>query len=535
MPIRLAIAPPQVARSARWTIALAYLIVFVALDWISYIRPYQGLNITPWNPQPALAIALLLWRPTSLPLVWIGLLLAEVVVRGWPADAAVMALATAAMALVFTVVARLLKARIAPPPVLATRRELAWFTAAAIGGSLGVGITYLGVLAVGGGGPQGSLATAVLRFWVGDAVGMVVTLPVLLVVLDPVRRAEARAVLSQELTLLIATCVLLLLAYVFSRTGPEQFKYFYLLFLPVAWAAVRLGLAGAVLTSVLTQAGLIVAVQSGVTPDLTVFELQALMTALAMTGLLLGVTVDERRRAEEELKGSLRLAAAGQMAAALAHELSQPLTALNSYAEAARLLVADRTLPAEERLERLTGVARLMADDAMRASDVVKRLRDFFRTGHTQLRPVALDPLLREAIDAMHRRAQAQQIALDASIGVMPDVLIDPVQIAVVFRNLLANALDASAAGTGERRVRLVAWLRDDEIRIDVRDSGAGVDPARLHRLFEPAESEKPSGMGIGLSICRAIVEAHGGRLWAEAGPSGIFCMSLPLERGAPG
>jgi C4-dicarboxylate-specific signal transduction histidine kinase len=260
-----------------------------------------------------------------------------------------------------------------------------------------------------------------------------------------------------------------------------------------------------------------------------VFELQVLMAAMTITGMMLGVAVDERERASAELRGSLRLAAAGQMAAALAHELVQPLTALNSYAEASRMLLTTPDMPDDERFAQLAVIARRMSADALRASEVVKRLRDFFRTGSAQLRRGSVATLLHEAVETARRRADALGIAIKCEAEQLPDVLLDAVQIAVVLRNLIANALDA-ASGGAEPRVLARASVRDRAVLVEVVDSGPGIDPARLHTLYEAGPSDKPGGMGVGLSICRAIVEAHGGALWNEARPHGHFCFTLPLS-----
>jgi signal transduction histidine kinase len=253
-----------------------------------------------------------------------------------------------------------------------------------------------------------------------------------------------------------------------------------------------------------------------------------------MTGLILGVAVDERERAAAELKGSLRLAAAGQMAAALAHELTQPLTALNNYAQAATLLRSSSDMSEAERSTRLAEVAERMGNDAMRASDVVKRLREFFRFGSTQLQPVDLPSLLREVVAASARRAEAMGIGVrcETEPG-LPLVLADNVQVSVVLRNLVANALD-SASSKPNGHVAVSARKDVGMLRVEVRDTGPGVDEARLQSLFEPGSSDKPGGMGIGLSICRAIVEAHGGSMWVEPGSAGRFCFTLPAESGEP-
>lgn len=512
-------------------VGVGYVLVFLLLDWVSYIRPFEGLNITPWNPQPAFAIALLMWNRRLLWLVWLSLATAELAVRGLPDDPFVTAMATAALTLSYAVIARWLGRHLDRTQALGARRDLLWFTGIVLAGALLSGIVYVGTLAVGGTAPAGSLVEAVARFWVGDAVGLIVVMPALLMLAEPQGRAAFAALRRERSAWLVGALIVALLLFVFSRETRDHVRLFYLLLLPVVWAAASLGRAGAILAAALTQAGLIVGVQSMPNSDLTVFELQLLLAAVTMTGLMLGVAVDERARTAAELRGSLRLAAAGQMAAALAHELSQPLTALSSYAQAARLLAAAPGLSDAERLERLNDVASRMADDAMRASEVVKRLREFFRTGSTQLQPVPAAALLTESIDAAARRADALGIRLRREFdGDLPTVLVDPVQLALVLRNLLANAIDAASAASGPGEVLVRAAGRATGLRIEVIDNGPGVDLSRLQTLFEPGPSDKPGGMGVGLSICRAIVEAHGGRLWPEPGPRGHFCLTLALE-----
>lgn len=522
-------APWAHARPA-WALGAAYVAVFLLLDWVSYIRPFQGLNITPWNPQPALAIALLIASPRWLWLVWLSLLTAELAVRGVPADWFVTLAAIAALGLSYAAIARAVQTRLDCEVVLGSRRDLLWFTGIVAGGALLSGAVYVCTFAVAGLGPTGNLLGAIARYWVGDAVGMVVLLPMLLALMDPLRRASLAGTLRSAEWWIIAALVAVLLVIVFGREARDHFKFFYFLFLPVVWASARLGLSGAVLAAGLTQVGLIVAVQSAANADLTVFELQVLMAAVTMTGLMLGVVVDERERAAQQLKGSLRLAAAGQMAAALAHELSQPLTALNSYAHASRLLVASPGIPDEQRLDRLAEVCGKMADDALRASEVVKRLRDFFRSGSTHLQMAPISRLIDDVVEANTRRAEALgvRIRCDVDRG-LPEALMDEVQIAVVLRNLMANALDAALGGEGPPSVRVRAHEHQGALRVELLDSGPGVTTARLQTLFEAGPSEKAGGMGVGLSICRAIVEAHGGVLWAEAASSGHFCFSLPI------
>jgi two-component system sensor kinase FixL len=512
--------PPMQDRPPRMSPALAagYLVLFVLLDWAGYIHPLPGLNVTPWNPQPALAVTLLLVRPRALPLVWVGLLLAELLVRGQPPDPLAFAAAAGALALTDAAMARALV--LTGGRSLGTRRDLAWFAGIVVGGGLMAGLSYVLTFLAAGLVPASGWMAAVARYWVGDSVGLLVTLPPLLMLLQPRGPAALRAAAAAPAFWGAAVLIVALIAGVFARDA--QSRFFYLLLLPVVWASARLGLGGAVLAAALTQVGLIAAVLAVPHPDLTVFELQLLMAAITATGLMLGVAVDERERATLALRGSLRLAAAGQMAAALAHELSQPLTALSGHAQALRLLAARPDGQA-----RLAEVSGRVVEDAHRAADVVKRLRDFFRSGTTQLAAVEPQALLEEAAGAHRRRAEALQATLRIEPGTPPPLRLDAVQISLVLRNLLANALDAA----GERGQVQVRWRRDgDELRLEVDDSGPGIDAARLATLFDAGPSDKPGGMGVGLAISRAIVEAHGGRLWAEPGRSGRLRLALPLD-----
>jgi len=521
-----------------WAVVVGYLLVFLILDWASFIRPLQGLNITPWNPQPALAVALLM---ASRRLWWVvitGLLAAEMLVRGLHGDLMVVTLAAAALTCSYLAMAAALERRLGDGWRISNGRDVVWFLVIIALGALLSGAVYVGTYAAGGVLPPGPAWAALARYWVGDAVGMTVTLPILLVAMDADRRETLQHTLRGRQWWWTAVSIMLLLAWLFGGDH-ESFNYAYLLLLPVTWASMRFGMAGAVLASALTQIGLIVAMQTGTHQDGFVVELQLLMAAITTTGLLLGVTVDERARSDAELRGSLRMVAAGQMSAALAHELSQPLTALATYAQTCELLAGDPAGQTPQRQALLLDVTRRISADARRASDVVKRLRDFFQTGATQLQACDMRQLVAAELQAQQRRADASAIGLRSQAPEsLPIVWVDEVQIQVVLRNLVGNALDsASAQGRpGSVTVRLSA--SSPEILVEVLDSGAGVTASQAMSVFEPGASTtstKVGGMGVGLGICRAIVEAHGGRLWALPGPGGHFCFTLALDADEPG
>ena len=510
-----------------FAIAAAFVAGYVALDWLSYIHPMQRFSITPWNPQPALAIALLMIGGQRwLPVVFVAALGAEWLVRGSPPAAPSTLLVGAVLALGYAAIARALCGRFAIGPALDSRRDVIRLVCVVAVGALATGILYIAALLASGMGPLEEPFVALVQFWIGDAVGIMVTLPFLLMLMVPERRAEMLAIVRRAEMLAYALPIAAALALVFATPPDEQVKFFYVLFLPLILIATRYGLVGATLATLLIQGAIIVTGELAGHKALTVFELQALLIALTVTGLFLGVAVDERRRAEEELRRSMRMAAAGEMAAALAHELNQPLTALTSYARASQLLAQSPDAdPA--RLDETLGK---LVSEASRAAEVVRRLRDFFRTGATRLAPVALDDVASRVIAMLGARAQTMGVALEQRVPEpIPPLMVDEMQLEVVIRNLVANALEAAAAREGERSVR-VEIVRESpgRLKTTVLDSGGGVASADAHRIFEPFATTRATGMGMGLAISRAIVEAHGGKLWAEPGNRGVFCFTLP-------
>lgn len=513
-----------------WAVVVAYVIVFLILDWASFIRPLQGLNITPWNPQPALAVVLLM---ASRRLWWVvtgGLLAAEILVRGLPGDLLVVSLAACALTCSYLAMAAALESKLGGAWTASNGHDVAWLIAIIGLGALLNSVVYVGSYAAGGVLPSGPLWSALARYWVGDAVGMTVTLPILLVAMDAERRESLKHTWRHRHWWFTSAAIVALLGALFG-SGGDGFRYAYLLLLPVIWSSMRFGVAGAVLAAALTQIGLIVAMQSGRLPDTYVVELQLLMASITTTGLLLGVTIDGQARKDSELRSSLRLAAAGQMSAALAHELSQPLTALATNAQTCELLAVELARQSPERQALLIDVTRKIAIDSKRAGEVIKRLRDFFLAGATHLKTCNIKSLVIAELQAQQRRAETSKIRVisDVPDGV-PNVWLDEVQIQVVLRNLVANAFDAVVAHgvPGEVIVRVSA--SDAELLVEVLDSGGGLTPAQSMSVFEFGTSDKVGGMGVGLGICKAIVEAHGGRLWALAGSTGHFCFTLPLD-----
>jgi two-component system, LuxR family, sensor kinase FixL len=209
----------------------------------------------------------------------------------------------------------------------------------------------------------------------------------------------------------------------------------------------------------------------------------------------------------------------------VAHEVSQPLTALTNYGRSAQLLVAQGGAA----VGQLTEVIDKMLAESQRAGEVVRRLRDFFRSGTTRLEAVPVEELLESARAIARRMAGSRPIFIDVGAeDALPALYVDRLQIELVLRNLVANAIEA-LDGREQGTVQVVARRLDaDHVRLVVADNGPGIASAARHQLFEPFASGKPGGMGLGLAVSRAIAEAHGGSLEAPVSERGEFHLVLP-------
>ena len=241
------------------------------------------------------------------------------------------------------------------------------------------------------------------------------------------------------------------------------------------------------------------------------------------------------RQHQAELAHVSRVSLAGEMAGALAHELSQPLTAIAAYARGCLRLLAGR---APEPATIYEGISEVV-QQAERAGDVLGRLREFVRGGAWRRAFVEVGPLIDAAVSLARIEAIQNEVEIEARIDPdLPPVLADHIQIEQVLLNLLRNAIDAiAAADSPERLIVVEAHCKSDHtVQISVADSGPGVIPEVANRLFEPFMTTKPEGMGMGLSISRSIVESHGGRLQMLQGvdSGATFVFDLPTDGHTP-
>ncbi|HNA31343.1 MAG TPA: ATP-binding protein, partial [Thiobacillaceae bacterium] len=236
------------------------------------------------------------------------------------------------------------------------------------------------------------------------------------------------------------------------------------------------------------------------------------------------------------LNQAMRLAAAGEMAQAIAHELNQPLVAVANYARAGRAMLEDPARHGALLTETLDKIDR----EANRAGQVMRRLREFFRGGGLRPETFPVQELIEESLAHVRRRAERLGVTIETRLADdLPRVHADRVQMGTVLHNLLSNAVESlTDSPTLWRDIEIAAQAQGpDRVRLCVSDSGHGVAPDMENRLFDSFATSKPEGMGLGLAISRTLVEAHGGQLWLDKARPARFCFTLPTETdvGNPG
>jgi signal transduction histidine kinase len=352
-----------------------------------------------------------------------------------------------------------------------------------------------------------------------------------------VRHVEAAALFVG----LLATCMVVFdFPQIDSHTAPALF-YAPLPFL--IWAALRFGPAGtAGAIAVMVVATIFGTVNglgpfAGSTPLETAREMQLFLVAVAVPMLLLAVVLVERTRVELDAREQRlqlthlsRVAMLGELSGGIAHELNQPLTAILSNAQAAQHLVGNNSADPEILKEILGDI--IAADQ--RAGEVIRRLRTLFKRGETQYQPLDANELVDEVLGIVHGDLVTRSVEVVPELAAaLPRIHGDRVELEQVMLNLVINACDAMAGGVAPEQRRLTVRTRaleEGAVQISFSDCGPGFTPEQYARLFEPFYTTKPRGLGLGLSISRAIMRAHHGRLWGGSaiGKGASFHVVLP-------
>ncbi|MFT6009282.1 MAG: two-component system sensor kinase FixL, partial [Parasphingorhabdus sp.] len=252
------------------------------------------------------------------------------------------------------------------------------------------------------------------------------------------------------------------------------------------------------------------------------------------TGFIIDLTEKNQTEAElqslqADLAHASRLSAVGTLASALAHEINQPLTAISNYLSAARDMM-DEDL-AENREFFREALAESVSE-SLRAGTIVRRLREFVSRGEINRRVLSIAQVVEDA--TVLGTIGAQERGVEFSINIAPDtnhVFVDRVQIQQVMVNLMRNAIEAMA-DSAEKKLHIgVTSVDDERVEIAVSDTGSGIDPELGEHIFDPFASTKGDGMGLGLSICRTIIESHGGTIHAEPNPESGTIFRITLEK----
>lgn len=513
-----------------------FLACYLTLEWATFRHDVSPLGLTPWNASAGLALALLLRRgPRAAPLLALALLMADITVRQvafpwWVELAEVVVTVTGYAGTVHVLQKRWGRFDAA----LTSTRDLSLLLFSVSAGTMLVAISYIAVLVAAGLLAWSEVADATLRLWGGDLVGILAVTPFVLLVSD-LRLPK----LSAEIALQVAS-VFVAVAIVFSGGDGFRDELAYLLFLPIVWIALRNGIVGASVGLFTMQISLMIALHLQPSmASLNIVGLQALLLILLLSGLAIGVLTSERQLLSQRLHRHQatvaqvgRAAGMGSFSNSLAHEISQPLTAIGNFTRAAQRAL---TAPAPDHSRALDAM-REASVQVDRAVEITRKLRSLFEIGRVDLARHASRALVEEALALMAMETVSSGIAIrftppDAD----PEVLADRLQIVLVLVNLLRNAAEAlRPSARDDRHITIEIEEQKEAVLFRVRDNGTGF-PAGFHLdTHEVGLSEKPHGLGIGLGICRSIIDAHEGRIFLEAVTRGASVAFTLTRAGGP-
>jgi len=538
-------------RSSNLPIQLALggagLVGYVALEWISFFHEYKGVPITPWNPGLGVVFALIvLGGPRYAAVLFAGVVIAEVTVlrtsHEWPTILAIAAIFAGVYGTLATVARRHLRLDV---DLYHLRDVIILLAAGAIGATL-VALLLSTLFLFYTPLDWSDVLVAWVPLLVGDIIGIGVVTPLLLRIARHGREILVGYTLALIAEVLLYSALIAAALWVIAGAEPDGgFKFFYLLFVPVVVAAVRHGIDGACIALAFTQLGLVGVLHTFGTDARAFTEFQTLMLVLSATGLTVGAVVSERQAAdrlvraaeaqlrekEAEAMQAARFSLVSGMASALAHEINQPMTAVRALARSVQHIL--RAPDAD--LARADANLATLIGQIDHASGVVRRMREFLRRGHPHVSTVEIPAMVEEALMLVRAEASEKRVEIETEIGKeLPAVHGDRIQLQQVVLNLVRNAIDAIAeAGQPGGRIRVTAHHLEHPPRIEiaVRDNGPGLTAEIADRLFAPLTTSKREGLGLGLSISAAIVEAHGGRVWLHSHRPGAteFRFSLPL------
>ena len=515
-------------------LGFGYFVAYLALNWITAHRSISGSAITLWSPDDALSVMLIMESWAFAPILWVAQIAADLLFSEERHTVFASVVTESTLAVGYLGLALTLRRRFGLQVRSMRPRDFIAVLAVAPLGAAIIGLFYCGALIGLGQLEPAEFLSSYAGFWIGDAAAMVVIIPATcslfrVIQAEPWREPEV----GYSLFLFGVTLIFVALVIFVSASHVESRYLFNLCYLPILMIGMKFGYDAGALTLLVAQIFLLVALDYFDVRDREFAAYQVLMFILSVSGQALGAMVTEweaataqLRRQQADLAKVSERATNGAMAAAMSHEISQPLASIAAY-----VLGARRLLETGQGEEKALGALRKAESEAARARKIVERLRDFVAKGQVEREMVDLDELagiiLRLQIDAARERGVALRLV---GSEVRPlRARIDRVGVEQALANLVLNAIEAVSAGTGQ--VVVVVARRGGMATLVVEDNGPGVAAEIAERLFEPFETTKPRGMGLGLPLAREIAAQHGGRLsWRPVSPHGAaFELELPL------
>jgi signal transduction histidine kinase len=422
------------------------------------------------------------------------------------------------------------------------------------------------VLYLAGIEPYSQISSAWLIYWMGDGTGVLLATPLVLSIDRPgVGIGSSRLVEFAVLNLLLLLpCLAIFGDLGLVASGQDTMTFSVLPF--IMWAAIRFGVLGASLSTILVATVATLATAQGYGPFarnatfINAALLDVFYAVLSVTGLMLAALISERARAEAERDELIRQQAAAQaraeaekeasilrdelahmgrvetlnaLSSAIAHEINQPLAAIRLNTEAAAFFLAKQPLPAAE----LAAALEDIREDGKRAGDVLNQARELLKKGAASHQAMELNAAVLDVARLVHYGASKRGVHIHSELGPNSALISgDRVQIQQVVMNLLMNACEAvEKRESAFRHVRLTTRFDGDMAAVSVSDQGLGIPEEDMKRLFEPFYTTKTSGMGLGLAICRSIVQAHKGRLAVRKNADGglTFTAEFPFAAAA--
>ena len=532
-----------------FAIAVSFLIAYVALEWVSFLHEYKGVPVTPWNPGLGVVFALIVLKGPAYGLVLLaGVATAETFVLQteltWPVIAPMAIIISAS----YTAAGVIARKRLHMDVRLSDVRDISVLLASGAAGAVMSATLLCGLLLVSSELRIDDLMHSSVPLLLGDIIGIAVMTPLVMQIWARSRDATVTsfaAVLPELLALLGVIGVAL---WLLVGTGPSDYRLFSLLFLPVLVASLRHGVDGACVSLAAIQLGLVVLLRWHGHDAAAFTAFQVAMLVLTMSGLLVGVVVSERQRADAlaeqaaarlkemqaEANRADRMSLVSGMASALAHEINQPMTAARALARSVQHILH---APEPDSARAKANLSNLIAQ-IDHAGGVVRRMREFLRRGLPHFSTLDAGDVLRDALQLARPEAGVKGISMDMQVApYLPAIFGDRIQLQQVVLNLVRNAMESVVATQRQDgRIRIGLGLGEDAntVEIAVADNGAGVEEGLP--LFDPLFSSKKEGMGLGLSICASIVQAHGGRIWMQSDKPGAteFRFSLPTSTRRP-